>query len=200
MVQQYMRGRSYSNVVFVRLNLHAILDWEPTLLQFMKEKPLTHVNHVDCGALFTRRDRLNIHISTVHEGKKPFECDKCDQKYSHPADLRYHISQENMIFLKNVKESLKHIKWKNILKVYMRDRNSKCFICYACFTANSSLKSHNEAVQERQSPNVILTLKKRTKGISQVHNLATCNLAIWQLGKMHENQKFFGPNTYIHSM
>jgi hypothetical protein len=43
-----------------------------------------------CEAMFKRRDHLNRHISSVHDGKKPFECDKCDQKFSQLGDMKKH--------------------------------------------------------------------------------------------------------------
>ena len=36
----------------------------------------------DCGKQFPERWNLQAHIDSVHEGKKPHECKKCDHKSS----------------------------------------------------------------------------------------------------------------------
>lgn len=50
---------------------------------------------------FTRLDNLRGHIETGHEGKKPFECRKCDVKFTQKVAVRIHM--------RSVHESKKHL-------------------------------------------------------------------------------------------
>ncbi|KAI0980070.1 hypothetical protein GJ496_008811 [Pomphorhynchus laevis] len=44
-----------------------------------------------CNKSFTRKDTLDVHIKTVHEGIKPFICQICNYRASQSSLLRSHI-------------------------------------------------------------------------------------------------------------
>ena len=39
---------------------------------------------------------LEEHISTVHEGKKAFECESCDKSFSHKQTLKEHDNRVHL--------------------------------------------------------------------------------------------------------
>ncbi|KAL7676786.1 hypothetical protein ACOME3_003036, partial [Neoechinorhynchus agilis] len=44
-----------------------------------------------CSKAFTRKDTLDVHLKTVHEGIRPFACPMCEYKASQGSLLRNHI-------------------------------------------------------------------------------------------------------------
>ena len=44
------------------------------------------------GAKFDQMPDLNEHIASVHEGKKPFKCDKCESCFNLKKDLNVHVA------------------------------------------------------------------------------------------------------------
>ena len=40
-----------------------------------------------CNVKFGRKDVLDQHVLTVHEGKKQFKCDICDASFGHKHNL-----------------------------------------------------------------------------------------------------------------
>ena len=44
-----------------------------------------------CTSLFNRKDSLNEHIKSVHQGEKPYPCTECGKDFSHRGNLRQHI-------------------------------------------------------------------------------------------------------------
>ena len=46
-----------------------------------------------CDRKFTSEKDLKRHISEVHEGTKPFECEFCDRKFSRKDAVKHHIAQ-----------------------------------------------------------------------------------------------------------
>ena len=44
-----------------------------------------------CDSKFSAPRNLKVHISVVHDGKKPFKCDLCDKCYAMPSKLKQHI-------------------------------------------------------------------------------------------------------------
>ena len=45
-----------------------------------------------CQKVFSQKSNLKVHISSIHEGKKPFKCSICDYKCSQKGHLYKHIS------------------------------------------------------------------------------------------------------------
>ena len=44
-----------------------------------------------CKKGFTSQQALRIHVSAVHEGKKPFKCDTCGTCFPYKCDLKSHV-------------------------------------------------------------------------------------------------------------
>ena len=44
-----------------------------------------------CDAAFYRKNKLKIHIESVHEGKKPYLCNDCGKAFSTKNPLKIHI-------------------------------------------------------------------------------------------------------------
>ena len=51
-------------------------------------------NHISktCSAIFKRKEYLKIHTSSVHEGKKPFQCTIYKKKSSRKTSLDMHVA------------------------------------------------------------------------------------------------------------
>ena len=76
----------------------------------------------NCDKCFARKDVLERHKGTVHEGKKPFKCSICNTGFSRKDFLTRHISTlHGKIF---------------------------CEICKATFTQRASLKRHASSVHD----------------------------------------------------
>ena len=50
-----------------------------------------------CSVYFTKKNNLNGHIASVHEGKKPFKCDTCDASFTSKQNLNKHIVSAHAI-------------------------------------------------------------------------------------------------------
>ena len=82
-----------------------------------------------CDANFTQRGKLNRHISTVHEKKKPFKCSICDCSFSSKHYMNTHVAS-----------------------VHGGKKPFKCSECYSSFSMNSDLKRHIASVHEKKKP------------------------------------------------
>ena len=84
-----------------------------------------------CGGGFTGKKTLEIHIRTVHEGKKPHLCSQCVSSFGQKGDLNRHI--------RSVHEKIKPF---------------SCPIesCTSTFFDKKFQKSHIEAVHEGIKP------------------------------------------------
>jgi len=40
---------------------------------------------------FTEKGKLNKHVDSIHEGKKPFQCDICQKSFTQKASMTTHI-------------------------------------------------------------------------------------------------------------
>ena len=45
-----------------------------------------------CNASFTEKGSLNKHVSSVHEGKKPFKCSTCNASFEQKGTLKKHLT------------------------------------------------------------------------------------------------------------
>ena len=44
-----------------------------------------------CDASFSEKGNINLHVESVHEGKKLFKCNDCDEVFSPKGNLKKHI-------------------------------------------------------------------------------------------------------------
>ena len=54
----------------------------------MRVKSYIHVIFVK--NTFNRKSNVNVHIKAVHEGKKPYQCNSCDQAFPNKSRLDRH--------------------------------------------------------------------------------------------------------------
>ena len=71
---------------------------------------------------------LNEHIASVHEGKKPFKCDKCEVYFGLKYDLNLHIAS-----------------------VHEGKKPFKCEICDDQFELKHELNEHIASVHEEKN-------------------------------------------------
>ena len=87
-----------------------------------------------CKKQYTRKQDLQRHIASVHEGLKPFSCQSCDSKFPNNQNLKKHIA--------TVHEGKKPFNWGSF----------KCQTCDSSFANNRNLKNHISVVHEGQKP------------------------------------------------
>ena len=90
--------------------------------------------------------KIKRHTATVHEGKKPFKCESCDNSYTSKKALTYHIEssheRKKTIFCKSCDLSFRLTR---ALKSHIRsvheekDGPAKCKICNSILHSKSSL-------------------------------------------------------------
>ena len=88
----------------------------------------------------TESSESKDHIISVHEGKKPFKCDFCDENFSQKCDLDSHIV--------SVHEGTNQ----NVGKVRESKKPLKCDICDVIFAEEYDLDSHFASVHEGKKP------------------------------------------------
>ena len=113
-----------------------------------------------CKKGFTSQQALRIHVSAVHEGKKPFKCDTCGTCFPYKCDLKSHVEAVHLE-----------------LKPYV------CSECpYKCYQKRD-LMNHFEKVHEgKESKPIKQKYDKKDKAIHEdeksvnVKPLLKCNL------------------------
>ena len=75
--------------------------------QFMRVVNHTNVKYI--MLIFTQKAHLKAHITSVHEGNKPFECEACEARFAQKGTLHRHVEsihKQNKPF-KSVRQKLK---------------------------------------------------------------------------------------------
>ena len=92
---------------------------------------------------------MTKHLSTVHEGKKPFECSICDYKCSQKGPLNLHFSTIHEgkkpfnCSICDYKCSVKGSLAKHIASIHESKQPFKCSIChFKHFSKKQSLTKH----------------------------------------------------------
>ena len=65
----------------------------------MRGKSHSNVQHPKCdirNKCFAKKGNLNIHISSVHNGRKPIECEICPMNFESKKDYKEHIGFEHL--------------------------------------------------------------------------------------------------------
>ena len=91
MLQQFMKERNHSNVIFV---IHTNIVRKDTLNSHVTT---VHVGKKQfkcdiCKTDFGRKYTLNNHIEAIHEGKKQFKCEICDTRFTSKHVMKGHIA------------------------------------------------------------------------------------------------------------
>jgi hypothetical protein len=82
---------------------------------------------------------LNKHVATVHEGKRPFVCEKCGYRFAERSKLKKHIKSFHENLTAPVPDS-----------VHKKIRPFKCTQCNASFGKKAHLNNHVKTVHEGQ--------------------------------------------------
>ena len=116
------------NVICVTKLLYQEATYEDTLEQSMKTKEITSVRTVIKHLL--KIAILTKHLRNVHENRRDYQCENCDEAFSSQQNLTYHeIVQHNMhILCQNCFEMLANRQYDvNYPVKYMHDgRNCFC--------------------------------------------------------------------------
>ena len=99
-----------------------------------------------CDASFVEKRGLNRHVASVHEKKKPFQCSICNYGSAEKSKLKGHIA--------SVHEGI---------------RPFQCNICDASFVGKGDLNRHVASVHEKKR--VACTLCNRTYPYSKKYTL-----------------------------
>ena len=86
---QCMKWRNPTNVWNLTLVFSKKKSWAHTLLQCMKWKTL---QMFEMWLVFSKKEVLSTHITSVHEMKKPYKCLKCDFSFLQKEELNTHIT------------------------------------------------------------------------------------------------------------
>ena len=72
---------------------HIALSNTDLKLHVNAEHRMSNYQCGQCSKMFTDNYKLKRHIAAVHEGMKPYHCDKegCDKTFANPTDLKRHI-------------------------------------------------------------------------------------------------------------
>ena len=105
----------------------------------------------NCGKSFRDNKDLQLHISAVHEKRKPYECNICYKKFGFPGNLSGHKKAVHsktgpfqcrecpMRFFKKAQYLKKHFTMMHDLN---KDDEMKCDICNRYFDSKSRYEGH----------------------------------------------------------
>ena len=107
---------------------------------------------VDKRSAYVIYEWSHRHVSSVHEGKKPFQCDVCTKSYSQKAHLLGHVAavhEGKKPYKCNLCE--KSYAYKNLLTAHIQTIHEgvkpfKCPICPAGFVQKRVLQAHIDSI------------------------------------------------------
>ena len=106
-------------------------------------------NH--CNAKFLIKYKLKRHISSVHEGSKPYQCVICGKAYSRKEELNVHITsvhEKKKPYMCDICGNCfvdKRRLHKHIKLVHENGKPYRCSYCKTAFKKNDELESHIES-------------------------------------------------------
>ena len=83
-----MREISHSIVTFVTTSLLKKVIYK---ISVMKEFKLIAIQ-MCCSYSYAIKVNMNKYVASVHEGKKPYECDFCDHSCSTKGTMKRHVA------------------------------------------------------------------------------------------------------------
>ena len=117
--------RSLSSVTYVMIALYKRTFWIAMLHQFIKKWGLFECDI--CGDSFKQKIGLIYHVTSVHEGRKPFSCIICGASFTSKQGLKSHI-----------------------VSIHEKRKPFQCKICDTCFTEKGSLNKHVVSIHEER--------------------------------------------------
>jgi uncharacterized Zn-finger protein len=145
----------------------------------------------DCDKQYTTKAGLNLHVIRDHDESSPFECDKCNRKFSCASFLKHHLQglscrqRSNKINIKTVEKTLAcpHCPFKTAYQFSLKQhvnlihlKKKKIWKCDQCqnveFSSRNSLNNH----------------------LFTVHKLlhvrcSDCNQAFWSEAELENHRK-----------
>ena len=104
-----------------------------------------------CRFKAEHREKLQVHVLTMHEGKNPHQCSKCNESFKVKDQLLKHTAfvHESGKFKCNSCDA--QFSFKNLLKehnveIHGKVRTSRCSICRLAFATKPLLKQHKKFV------------------------------------------------------
>ena len=104
-----------------------------------------------CDIDFSRKSSLTYHIATIHEGKKPYQCNSCDSQFFTMNQLKKHRV--------SVHEKVSH----------------NCDLCGKVFFQKGHLNRHTRNVHEVKKPGDNSVLE-----VTNESEIAWANKHIWK--------------------
>ena len=88
-------------------------------------------NHICpiCNAGFTKSSHMKRHITSVHEGTKPYPCSLCETRFAQNGDLQRHMKE-----------------------VHEKIKRHKCPHCEATFAKTNQVKNHIASIHDDKRP------------------------------------------------
>ena len=109
---------------------------------------------------------MDRHIASIHEGKKPFQCNICDATFVGKGGLNRHVAS-----------------------VHEKKKPFQCSICDSSFAEKSKLKGHISSVHEKKR--ISCTLCDRTYPYSQKSSLNKHMVLTHEASKSHHRHSLY---------
>ena len=104
-----------------------------------------------CGKSYPQPNKLKLHVATAHEGKKPYKCEECSEKFKDRSTRLFHIKLKHTPFGADEKRLAKYF----------------CLICdkdvHGKITHNQ--KFHNNKDGDSKCPHCDKTFEKFERGL-----------------------------------
>ena len=113
-----------------------------------------------CGLSYADKFNLKIHIERVHEGKKPYQCGQCDKKFGHKCHLKTHVSS----FHENI-------------------RPFQCTLCSHSFFTKDQLKDHGDVHTNVRPYSCTICEDKFKRSHHLVTHLKTIHNVVKKIGR-----------------
>ena len=87
-LNKFMMRKNLINVNIVTKDLMKKNTTKVILNQFMRGRNLMNVN---IATKYLMKNKTSSHIESVHEGKKPYECDICGKVFPKMYPIKQHV-------------------------------------------------------------------------------------------------------------
>ncbi|CAH0389534.1 unnamed protein product [Bemisia tabaci] len=100
-----------------------------------------------CGKKFSKKMSLALHIRSLHDGVKPYECQFCLKRFSQKVVRDTHVARHTGDYQYGCNECGKRFAAKNKLRFHIKSHGEPQFHCNLCnksFTTSQYLHSHEK--------------------------------------------------------